>query len=914
METPIYNSNQTSNPQTFPAIIQAAEFLQDIDNTRKKWRGLSYPEVFLLVKTFVQALDPERDLENISVENLISLLNSLLAEKTNIESVIPPELQIILEEYEAAKTEAEFYKRRASQKAKDYIEKVQAQTEFRKKLAPFRKAVANITSGFENKLSEGVAPEKQSIIATVIAEELPIQEGIELSLKKASNLPPELREAKEKQITDNLTQSYQETAPIFVDKLKTRGIEISPEELKVITRIPLTSNFSFSAQQLAKPVSERQEFRNWIEKQLSPVTSPANAQQISQVLVPAILNKLPEMDPGILSKLSEKDLSELKTQVEEAVLVAIAEVGPELGEIPPEKLPRLVASFIPQNKQELEKFVPILTITKESRIVLQPPALTETIHVTQLPAKGPFLFASPLKRASVGNIWQTRENKERFVDQIRRQLYQEGLNQSSTLEFKNKTFEYLALYLTSQKITPEDITFTIDQLAKAGENLDSPRIKELTEVKNSLSSFQQQYSTGFINKIKKEGQIEGQKGNRVVQLPSRFGTVIVRQVEFNPKRSLSTMINFLAGKLFGQKTVVVGQNQVLVINKLAFQTSRFFTSLKAGFFKTSFGRGFQIGLQKLSQKSLQALFDTAKIGAKQIIKTGVKVILNTLGIAVSAGLLNVITEVLPKVASLIKKGFKSIATFFGNFLSGLTGQREVEENKDLAWVKPLLVIFFILLLFLGVFQMNVISGSFVQPFSTRYVGPFPPEAIQPTCLNLVDIFKQKAQEQCVPAGLLMAISRMEASGIWSLSCEQVAKFSTDRWWDQATEDEKNTAYCYDTCARTGLCSGTTVMGPMQFEERTWSGFMPSYSLMDRCRIDLSLEAAAKKIKANSGTDTNNCNNWDETTVRHVAYRYCGSCGTEGCRLNPDTNDSCSNACGVDYCSGVWYLYQQYASQ
>jgi len=214
------------------------------------------------------------------------------------------------------------------------------------------------------------------------------------------------------------------------------------------------------------------------------------------------------------------------------------------------------------------------------------------------------------------------------------------------------------------------------------------------------------------------------------------------------------------------------------------------------------------------------------------------------------------------------------------------------------------------------FIVMTTAAAFILPISpTRYTGKFPPSAISPTCSNLADMFSQVAQDNCIPPAILMAISQMEASGVWGWSCEEIAFFSTPNWWENATEEQKNRGYCYDTCARTGLCSGTTVMGPMQFEGKTWQGIMPGYSLMDRCRLDLSLLAAAKKIKANSETGPGKCSGWEEDIVRwKVAYHYCGSCGTDGCRENPNKSDLCSPACGYDYCGNVWLLYQQYANQ
>lgn len=236
------------------------------------------------------------------------------------------------------------------------------------------------------------------------------------------------------------------------------------------------------------------------------------------------------------------------------------------------------------------------------------------------------------------------------------------------------------------------------------------------------------------------------------------------------------------------------------------------------------------------------------------------------------------------------------------------------KKEDKSWLYVLAICIFVF--FLPILAITTIAGSFISPSSTRYTSPFPPTVINPACVDLADLFKQNAQQNCVPSAILMAVSQVEAPGIWGLNCQQIAKFSTPNWWENATPQEIKQGYCYDTCAATGLCSGTTVVGPMQFEESTWEGIMPGYSLEDRCRLDLSFLAAAKKIKTNSGTGLEECNGWSETTVRKTAKRYCGSCGTQGCQdpKNSNGNDSCSPGCGYDYCGAVWVLYQQYANQ
>lgn len=321
------------------------------------------------------------------------------------------------------------------------------------------------------------------------------------------------------------------------------------------------------------------------------------------------------------------------------------------------------------------------------------------------------------------------------------------------------------------------------------------------------------------------------------------------------------------------------------------------------------------GLRRLSDKPIETIILAAilfTIGLFAPIALPIKLLLLGAGLFLSgvgfiSGLAGWAGGIISGAGSLLSGAFSTV----GGFISSLT-------TISLPSSLPILAVGGAVGATTGltILALSAVSTAFMLPVSPfRYTGEFPPSIISPTCIDLADLFNESAQNQCIPTAILMAISQMEAAGVWGWSCEEVARFSTPNWWENATQEELRKGYCYDTCAATGLCQNTTVMGPMQFEENTWKGIMPGYSLMDRCRLDLSLLAAAKKIKANSETGPGNCDGWGEEIVRwKVAYRYCGSCGTEGCKANPNPQDSCSSACGYDYCGNVWILYQQYAAQ
>lgn len=211
--------------------------------------------------------------------------------------------------------------------------------------------------------------------------------------------------------------------------------------------------------------------------------------------------------------------------------------------------------------------------------------------------------------------------------------------------------------------------------------------------------------------------------------------------------------------------------------------------------------------------------------------------------------------------------------------------------------------------------------------------------------DLGDLFQKAAQDACIPVAALKAISQIEAARVWTYSEEEIAKFSQYGWWKTATPDELKRGYCTDTCAPATTscayfnentlqycplpppptCRKTTVYGPMQFEELTWTfrvcnkDISNKDCLMKRCVLPESIKIAASKIK--DGAKSTSCTSWDEATVKKAAEAYCGSCGVlPVCgppppKPWPDSYTECyreNSACGEeDYCEAAWENYQAY---
>lgn len=993
MDQQTYNSNPSLGPQLSTTIREAAVFLQNIDNTKKTWRGLSYPEVFDLVKNFVQAIETESNLENISVENLISLLNKIFAEEEHLESIVPQNLQTLLQELEEAEGKAKIFEQKAAKKVENFLEERSAFLEKRQKQQSFIKATEELITTTAQKFSLGLPDSKQEQVAKAIVDEIAVQTSPEFSFKKISELPLKEKEKEEQKIIEQIRNSFKEALPPAIAKLRNKGMTIAPEEETVLSRIvPSTDDLPLIIQQLTLPTSDREEMSTWFKQQLAPLASSKEAQtmaetfvpaiveklpeispkaidqltekqfleiktqfeeatimslaevapeigelspqkvgkaistftpqnkeelrtyatilttpeenrsmisvlaqepekekgrvkifeqkedllktttqklsqglpadkleivtqavikeidvrpdlalalnkasslspakrqvveqkiaeqiqtsfkqaapfvvsklrnqgvvvtsgeeeilsritpsleelplitnqltlpaperkemaswlkeqllpvaplgearQIAEALIPTIVEKLPEIDPKTIDQITEKQFAEIKTQFEEAVVATLAEVAPKIGEISPQNASRIIATFIPQNKEELKKYSPLLTLPK-GKTVIAPPLSTEPIEVTQLPTKLPRFLASPFRRTTEGNIWHTQNEKGvRFIDELRTKLFQEGINKGNSLGFRSKVLERWALYLTSEKITPEDIDHTIEELLNAGESKDSPRIRELRETHQALAQFQQTLPASLLEKIKKENALEGKKGSYFVQIPSRFGTTVIRKVAFNPKLNLATRINSFLGRAFGKQTIISSSGQIVYINKIAFLGHRVFEAIKTRFFNTSVGQGVKTVLLQLGQKGLQTLWNTAKTGITKAISTiltkiGLQAVATVVAPVIGNLIAFVASKLLKRGSSLLKRGVGWITSGFGisdAIFGGLTGQREISEDKSLAFLRPLFVGLFAVMFFLSIFNTVTTGGAFI---GTKNIGTEEgislPPGVEPNC-------------------------------------------------------------------------------------------------------------------------------------------------------------------------------------
>lgn len=200
---------------------------------------------------------------------------------------------------------------------------------------------------------------------------------------------------------------------------------------------------------------------------------------------------------------------------------------------------------------------------------------------------------------------------------------------------------------------------------------------------------------------------------------------------------------------------------------------------------------------------------------------------------------------------------------------------------------------------------------------SRYPVSFPDSAISIQSTKLKEIFLKASETQCVPIGVILAISRRELDKTFGYSDQEVEHFSSNEFPKNATYNDLLRVSCTNTCELISGCApGDDVRGPMQFEEKTWNGHIatiksalkqeysvPDEYIPDRCNLRDAIIGAAIKMKANSGTGGDECSLWTDTTVRQVAEGYCGK---GACSDHP--------ACGVGYCDAVTNLYHRYSDQ
>ncbi len=677
---------------TLEQLIAYGRFFLDSNNLNKEINGLNYETVYSSLLELAGQIATLN--QNPSLFEILGVLEQPNAKEIILSSTaINPE---ILKYWEEKKEETKELKRA-------FLEKLEKQT------AELKKYSQQVIEKLNQKQVDN--PEA---LSEAVVKEIGVQTDPELTLQKAQKLEEEERLATEQEIANRLNSSIKES----VRELQKQG-KISPLEAKTISGIDVSDNLPLITQQLTLPAQQRESLSNWIEQQLSLVKTPMEVENIISRVAPATVKQLPEID---LKTLKKTPLAELRSMFKEAAIAAMAEIALDLGEIPPEDIPKIISALTPGDRTEIESLGPLLNTSKEERVLFEPSIKTEPIEVARPHSGLISIFASPSKLATKANPLHFKTNEISIIEEIRSRLYREGVNPRNASFYRNKILDSWSLYLSAQNITPEDIDFTINRLINAGEASDSSKIKELQEVRNSLVKFQEGISNSRLEQIKKQGVLEGKKGNRLVSIS---GIEVIRREGYK-----STGFNSLLGKVFGKKTLFSPSGQAITINKTAFSAFRFTEGFKSFFYHTNLGRGLKIGLQRLAQNSLQGIFGAAKTIFKQGFGSLVKIGLNVLAPGIGSAVLG-----LGKIVSSLKLGklFGSGLGLLGNIMGGITGARDVPKNKDLNFLAPVIIGLFVGLFAIVFFNINLVNkGAFVQEAGGEIPGP-PPVVVPPHC-------------------------------------------------------------------------------------------------------------------------------------------------------------------------------------
>jgi len=648
----------------------------------------------------------------------------------------------------------------------------------------------------------------------------------------------------------------------------------------------------------------------------------------------------------------------------------------------------------PQFPQTFSPFLPLLTLSKKERFSEERYRGAKEVSLEKTEnGLSTLLFIPervqaailgittfPLRSALTENPESTfslidPQTREPIRTKIHHWLTTHGIDPTSYQTLRLFTAEIRSLRLLCLGVTPKILIQTIEKQKGKGIKETDPLIKILRIIHQDLVDFENKI--GFpVKLVKAWARVKAS-----ISQPHQPIEVGTRQVypshqpeKLKTGRRAELRERFLnwaiKNKIYQLKA---GSGETVQVENRLFQPislpakfiyQRAFQPVLTRLGKTALGRTVKTVWRKAKNTALNTAWTVSKQGFKKFAKEGLKkagswlatklgltAIASIIGTPIGGAITFVATAVLPWLAKKAKqiltwpfrflrnlfsgkdKRGQRIIEGFGGFMDQLTSGETFLDSKALKFI---FIIVFIVLFFLGFFISDIEpSSAWITskvPTETRFVGPIEnlPGRRNMTSADLKEIFEDAAEKYCIPLPMLLAISQIEASGVWSYIDTEVAKFSTPDWWEETgcKMDEKvagdcTRGYCYDTCKVTNLCPSYSVVGPMQFEQGTWNSYLASLRAdfeeegnphePHRCNLQDSIWAAAMKIKANSSTANDQCTAWDEETVRKTARAHCGSCGVkEECGDNPSPEcQEQHKACGESYCAAVVMLYNEY---
>ncbi|MBP8591037.1 hypothetical protein KBI33_01025 [Candidatus Shapirobacteria bacterium] len=732
--------------------------------------------------------------------------------------------------------------------------------------------------------------QKQALAKAMVTPSLPRKEP-----KPKETITPPVFKKFQEQIEQVLRTSLETTGKIDEETLA----ELSPLiSGAVASNLPLLSQGELEALSLAD------------KSKIAEGTTTAALGTIGKALVAKGISLSPSQTATLLDQLTITAISNLES---------LAPVLPE-NRLPQEKTPETEGTATP--------ILTFLLHPKETATLILNPQTRRSLEALDRDPSLPFSLVLEGEETSRG-------------EQIKNIFLLRGINFQSINLAAPLEEETQALVLAAKGITSADISSAIK--AAREENWPAEEIRRLEEIFSRQLKFERDFpglTQRFFRFRKAKEIISGQKNDQ--RLPSRPYLKIKSQTSFDTARwkALKIINSFLEKiGLVEKETTVSGK--IIQSSKIWYYLQKAFQPVASFWQKTNIGKTIADWLSRQTyhfwQDALGQIRGFSQAGVKKAVqegtKKGVTKAITWLSTKLAATKLG---AALGSIAPGIGNAIGAVAGFLvdlgisffkkgGEFLEKLTGgQTEAEQKLKVALgpfsflVSPLAIIVIgaaiipLLLVFhdsantQSLFFVSEDGGGGVLPPSSRLILP---------SLELAEIIKRAAKDICVPEALLLAISRTEAARAWGYSSEEVKLFSTPNWWETPGAPICR-GLCYNTC-NPGECSQwdpdcawtnyggisqeADVRGVMQFELNTFNGYRNELLGIlgrepHRCLIPDSIYAAALKIKADSGTDNTQCDDWSDEIVRKVAKAYCGSCDSPNC---------------PNYCDIVLYYYHDY---
>lgn len=736
-------ANQNPNSSGLLWFLEAGNFFLQEENVDKKWRGVwSYSQITDLLRESAVNFDP--DLEKAGMEKLVPFLTDLFAREEDKDALMSrvPYLGQLLKEAELAKEKSALLQKRV-------LEKIDAVIEAKQKHVKYSGFVEKMKAAAITRLTEAKVSEPQiNDFANAVIAHVKIDEVLVIDAGKTAELPQTPNKTiEEAKVDTRLKRVWEEAVDNTTRDLQSRGRSFSPEQIKFLKENPPEKPTLLSLSQKTEPAFNKAVVVNEIRSALLPLLPLQEAKTLVEIIIePVLVTSLQEEIPLTqkqFDRLSEEDkvlvMDKASRDIEKAVVDAIGINIEEIAKkvpIPPEMVPKLLRAFSPRTTEEFKAtYFPLLASEKDEReqvvFLTNPstPILDSNTNALPQNTRGLRFSGSTQQNALRIVDYKKIENDQgvSFIDEIKKDLARTGINRSTVSLFTSKYAEHQAALLTIFGVSPKDFEHTIEILKQKGFRADTPAIKELQRAQENLIRFQQtnRFSLKQIIEWQEERVKAWKKDGLLIGLPdSKIPLAILSREKLPPP----TRFNGLVRKIFGEK-VVIFQNQVLYINRFSAFNQGIALKIRKYFYRTSFGRGIKLGLQRSNIAALRGFWTTASGGvAKRLVgsaakfgfqiaaKLGLKGLLAFAGTALTAltgpiGLL--VGIVAPKLIGRLLKGFSSVLGFIPR-LFGLGGQQgDGNFGKILVAVivGPIALVVLVIILLAGPITTALLSGG-----------------------------------------------------------------------------------------------------------------------------------------------------------------------------------------------------------